>query len=96
MPGERVRRRGFLTAAPSQNFLVNATEAQYTGELVDQDGSLSTLGRILETADTIFTALFAAELVVNLYANWFRRFFKDGWREPTLYKMIYYIQFMVI
>jgi hypothetical protein len=80
---DRVRgKRSLRASSPPQNFLVNATEAQYTGELLEPDGSLSALGQMLEKADAIFTVLFAAELVVNLYANWFRRFFKDGWREP--------------
>ena len=30
----------------------------------------------------VFTVLFAAELVVNIYAHWFRAFFFDGRAPP--------------
>ncbi len=69
-----------LTAAlASQNFIVNAAEAQYLEQLNEPDGSLSALGVALERTDMFFTIAFAVELVVNLYANWFIRFFTDGW-----------------
>jgi hypothetical protein len=45
----------------------------------DQDGNLSHIGHMLETVDTIFTVLFTCELLINLYANLPRDFFRDGW-----------------
>lgn len=32
-----------------------------------------------DTLNLLFTVVFAVELVLNLYANWFKPFFTDGW-----------------
>ncbi len=37
------------------------------------------LGQILDGIDTMFTAVFTLELLVNMYAHWFRPFWQDGW-----------------
>jgi hypothetical protein len=68
-----------LTPARRQNFVVNAVESEFIGQLYAADGTQSPLGVALEHADTAFTVLFAAEVAINLYANFFRRFFLDGW-----------------
>jgi hypothetical protein len=67
------------TRRPSQNFLLNAVEAQIVDEIVGDDGRLSELGAALEHVDALFTALFTAELAINAYAHWFRAFAMDGW-----------------
>ena len=33
----------------------------------------------MELLDTTFTLVFTAELLINAYAHWFRRFVRDGW-----------------
>ncbi len=37
------------------------------------------LADTLDSIDTAFTVVFTAELLVNLYAHWFQRFWRDGW-----------------
>ncbi len=48
-------------------------------KITDDDGTLTGLGESLEHLDTLFTALFTAELAINAYAHWFRSFALDGW-----------------
>ncbi len=57
----------------SQNFFANVVEAQI-GNTLDEE-SWSTIFDMLNLA---FTALFTAELCVNLFVNWFTPFFKSG------------------
>ncbi len=44
-----------------------------------QDLFVQQLGEILDGIDTMFTAVFTLELLVNMYAHWFRPFWRDGW-----------------
>jgi hypothetical protein len=45
---------------------------------VGQAGSQTQQGQTLDRLDTAFTALFTAELLVNLGSHPLRSFFKDG------------------
>ena len=47
--------------------------------MTDGSGNITPVGRRLELLDTLFTAVFAAELAVNMYAHWLREFVSDGW-----------------
>ena len=37
------------------------------------------LAQAQDTLNLLFTTIFAVELALNLYANWFKPFFTDGW-----------------
>jgi len=52
------------SAAPSSEASVNSTDANST---------------VFYTFDLIFTALFAIELFIGFFANWFTPFFRSGW-----------------
>ena len=54
-------------------------DAQIASSLVDKDGKLTGLGRLDSTLNLIFTIAFTCELVFNAFANWFKRFFANGW-----------------
>jgi hypothetical protein len=62
-----------------QNFVLSVSDAQYAEHMAKEDGSLTFLGRLDEQLNLLFTVLFAAELFVNLYANWFQTFARNGW-----------------
>ena len=62
-----------------QNFAVNVSEAQLVNIRSNEDGTRSATSRALEGVDVAFTAVFTAELLVNLYAHWLRPFLADGW-----------------
>ena len=82
-----------VISAPSpQNFVVNAASAQFTdspsggqGQNATRvDGSDSSeqqapILALMDRIDTAFTIIFTAELLVNIYAHWFERFWRDGW-----------------
>jgi hypothetical protein len=55
---------------PLQNFVANLVEAQYTDGLTDEQGASTLLGRTLDISNLFFTAVFTAELFVNMYAHW--------------------------
>ena len=54
-------------------------DAQYKQEMFTADGNRSDLGNMLYSLNMFFTIIFAFELVLNLFANWFLRFIKNGW-----------------
>ena len=58
---------GMLVVA---NFLDDVYEAE-AGAAVDEAASFA--------VNTFFTAIFTVELLVNMYAHWFRAFFFNGW-----------------
>ena len=55
------------------NFFITVLEVQ----LKEPEGS--DLSQALNLADNIFTLIFAAELSINLFSNWFWPFFNNGW-----------------
>ena len=83
------------TRCTRQNFVVNAVATQYNDLLSLQGplnatsqpdaagspapSSVQQLADTLDSIDTSFTVIFTAELLVNLYAHWFWRFWRDGW-----------------
>lgn len=54
----------------SLNFLSNAVEAQYGQQEPPP---------VFDMLDFFFNVIFTCELLVNLYANWFRNFWGDHW-----------------
>jgi hypothetical protein len=62
--------RGLLVL---QNFCVNVIESQI-GHTLDK----SRWAAIFDILNLVFTALFTAELCLNLYANWFTPFIMSG------------------
>jgi hypothetical protein len=57
------------------------TGSQKNGQLSNPDGTLNFEGTILDNIDTFFTSIFTLELVINMFANWFTKFFTDGWNQ---------------
>ena len=69
-----------LTRALSfQSFLCTIMEAQYSGALVNADGSSTSLGALLDRLNFAFTIIFALELAVNAYSLWLIPFFTNPW-----------------
>jgi hypothetical protein len=66
---------------PEQNFFASITASQNVARISSRDASFAAEARALDTVDVLFTAVFAAELLVNMFANWFRRFAYDGWNQ---------------
>jgi hypothetical protein len=56
-----------------QNFVVCVVDAQYKCD------SSSEFNRFVAGINNAFTVIFAIELGVNLFANWMRKFFRNGW-----------------
>jgi hypothetical protein len=55
-----------------QNFAATATDSQLgPAGLNNPDGSRNGLGLFLQNLDLSFTAIFTAELLVNMFAHWF-------------------------
>ena len=48
-------------------------------QLYDPAGAQTALGRGMDVSNYVFTAVFAAELCVNLFAHWLRPFLGSGW-----------------
>jgi hypothetical protein len=59
------------------NFALSAFEAQMVEEVFNDDGSRTLLGQNLDSGDAFITIMFALELLVNLYANWFWPFVRS-------------------
>ena len=62
-----------------QNFVVNLLESQFVNQLSDGAGRQTALGRGMDAANDAFTAVFTAELLVNLFAHWLRPFLANPW-----------------
>ena len=62
-----------------QNFVVNLLESQFVNQLADGAGRQTALGRGMDAANDAFTAVFTAELLVNLFAHWLRPFLANPW-----------------
>ena len=62
-------------AGIARTCTTTARRVTFLGLRKTVDNGLMIVGAALERADTAFTAVFAAELCVNLYANLVRRFF---------------------
>ncbi len=55
-----------------QNFAATATDSQLgPAGLQNPDGTRNGLGLFLQNLDLSFTAIFTAELLVNMFAHWF-------------------------
>jgi hypothetical protein len=63
-----------------QNFCVSAAEVQMPREtLFEADGSPTSAKQLLELLNTIFTALFSVELLLNFLSQSIREFFSNAW-----------------
>ncbi len=54
-------------------------EAQLVHSLVNDDGSPTAIGDVLNNLNLFFTAAFTAELLLNLAVHWWMPFFSSGW-----------------
>ena len=64
---------------PRQNFACTVLESELTARLAGPDGAPTRLARLLDGLNTLFTAVFAAELALTACAYWFRRLVTDVW-----------------
>jgi hypothetical protein len=64
---------------PSQNFLVNAAQAQFNASLIASDGSLTDTGQTLNSLDIFLTCIFTVELMINAFAHFFTPFFQNSY-----------------
>jgi hypothetical protein len=62
-----------------QNFITNLFEAQFNSDLADAAGNDTALGRAMAASNFFFTAIFAVELAINLFAHWLRPFVRNAW-----------------
>ncbi len=72
----------FMLKAPDhslQNFFVSIFEAQYGRNTIKPDGTFTRLGLVIDRINTFFTIYFTVELLINIIANWFRKFVNSGW-----------------
>ncbi len=58
--------------------MVSIIDAEFGAKLVLEDGSATRLGELDRKLNLFFTAVFTVELVINAYANWFRRLVSNG------------------
>ena len=54
-------------------------QMQYTDQMAGPDGGLSVMGQRMDMLDRFFTVIFAFELALNMFAQWFWNFWDDGW-----------------
>ena len=73
--------RSHRRAGP-QNFACSIVDSQLTGRLADAAGNPTPAARTLDALDRAFTAVFAAELAVNMASNLWARFAHDPWCPP--------------
>ncbi len=69
----------------AQNFLASIFEAQYGRKMALQDGSATQLGDMMDDLNLFFTAYFAVELGINMYAHWFSLFAYNGWNHLDVF-----------
>ena len=62
-----------------QSFLCTILESQYGANLVNPDGSFTSLGVALDRANLLFTIIFTGELIVVAFSSWFIPFVSDMW-----------------
>jgi hypothetical protein len=63
-----------------QNFCVSATEVQLPlDQLYNSDGSPTSATELMELLNTVFTVLFACELLLNFLSQPMRKFFSNAW-----------------
>ena len=60
-------------------------EAQYGRKLALQDGSSTLLGVMVDRLNLFFTAYFALELIINMYAHWIQDFISSGWNQLDVF-----------
>jgi hypothetical protein len=68
-----------FVSAYEQNFVVSIVEAQLQGKLEQKDGSPNHTAILITEINDSFTIIFAVELLINMYANWFTPFITNPW-----------------
>jgi hypothetical protein len=62
-----------------QNFVLNIVETQLIDDLSNPDGTLTGIGSQIRILNIFFLGVFVIELLMNLAANWWRRFLRSPW-----------------
>ena len=62
-----------------QNFVLNIVETQLIDDISNQEGSLTSIGSQIRILNIFFLGVFVIELLINIVANWWRRFLKSPW-----------------
>ena len=63
-------------------------QMQFVDELTDGAGAPNGEGRALDDLDRLLTVVFAVELALNMFAQWFWAFWEEGWnwwRRPHVH-----------
>jgi hypothetical protein len=59
--------------------VLNIVETQLIDDLSNLDGSLTGIGSKIRILNIFFLGVFVIELLINMVANWWRRFFTSPW-----------------
>ena len=87
-------KKNCITIFTSQNFVISVvcTELQegkisisHNGSIIDNPSDGGPLSAAQDSLNLFFTITFSVELVLNLYAQWFKPFFRDGWKVLDLF-----------
>ncbi len=62
-----------------QNFVLNIVETQLIDDISNPDGTLTTIGSEIRILNIFFLGVFVIELLINVVANWWRRFMRSPW-----------------
>ena len=65
-----------ITLIRKQNFIINAAQTQLNGLTTDEANPIAV---DLDRIENVLTCLFTAELLLNMYAHWFRAFFSSSY-----------------
>jgi hypothetical protein len=58
---------------------VSVVDAEFGADMILADGTTSKLGALTNKLNLFFTVSFTVELLINAYANWFRRLIRNGY-----------------
>lgn len=75
----------FVAVLLLANFCLNVIDAEFAddreAEMKSEEGSgkYARLASYFDITDMVFTVFYIIELLLNLFANWWRPFINDGW-----------------
>lgn len=75
----------FVAVLLLANFCLNVIDAEFAddrlAEMKSKEGSgkYARIASYFDITDMVFTVFYIIELLLNLFANWWRPFINDGW-----------------
>ena len=67
------------------NFCLNVVDAEFSDDREEElksneeNGKYARIAKYFDVTDLVFTAFYIIELLLNLFAHWWRPFINDGW-----------------